>query len=118
MRLEPSRKRRADIEVERLVVIADVNDRPLHRVRMRVGCVAFAENPLVPVLKRRRTILRANQTSPRALARRLIKVPVYNDVPRFSHYEYVAPPGLAAIAPPPVQKAKLICLLCRIRANL
>ena len=104
MRLQPSGERRADIEAERLVVIADVNDRPLHRVRTRVGGVTFAENPLVPVLKRRRTVLRTYQTSPRALARGLIKVPVNYDVARFTHYKYVAPPRRAAIAQPPIQK--------------
>jgi hypothetical protein len=43
-------------------------------------------------------MLGADQTGPWALARRLIKMPVYNDVPRFIHYDYVAPPSRAAIA--------------------
>ena len=105
MRLQPSRERRADIETQRLVIIADVNDRPLHRMGMGIGGVAFAEDSLVPVLKRRRAMLRANQTGPRALARGLVKMPVNNDVARFTHYEYVAPPGRAAIARPPVQQS-------------
>jgi hypothetical protein len=72
---------------------------------MSMGGVAFAENPLVPVLERRGTILGADQTGPRALARRLIEVPVNNDVPRFIHYDYVAPPGRAAIAHPTTQQS-------------
>src|SRR5208282_3853509 len=85
MRLQPSGQRRADVEAERLVIVADVNDRPLHRMRMSIGRVAFAQNPLVPVLKRRGAMLGTDQTSPRTLARRLIKMPVNNNMPRFTH---------------------------------
>src|SRR5271167_4558546 len=76
MRLQPSGQRGTHIEAERFVVVANVNDRPLHRVRMSVGRVAFAENPLVPVLKRGGAMLRTNQAGPRAFARRLIEMPV------------------------------------------
>src|SRR5271167_2563839 len=105
MRLQPSCQRRADIEAERLIIVANVNDRPLHRVGMSVGGVALAKNPLVPVLKRRGAMLGTDQTGPRALPRRLIKMPVYNDVSGFTHYEYVAPPGLAAKAHPSIQQS-------------
>ena len=118
MRLQPSGERRADIEAERLVIIADVNDRALHRVGMSIGGVAFAEDSLVPVLKRRRAMLRANQAGPRALARGLVEMPVNNDVARFTHYKYVAPPGRAAIARPTGPTAGLIRLVCRILRSL
>src|SRR5271165_6040880 len=96
VRLQPSGKRRAHVEAERLVIVANVNDRAVHRVSVRVGGVAFAQNPLVPILERRGAMLGTDEAGPGTLARGLIEMPVNYDVPGFTHYEYVAPPGGAA----------------------
>src|SRR6266851_2447707 len=83
--LHPSGERRPEVEIKQLVIVADMDHRTPHRVRMGVGGVAFAKYSLVPVLKRRRAMLGANQPGPRAFARGLIEVAVNYDVTRFSH---------------------------------
>src|SRR6266852_1448104 len=60
--LKPGCERRAEVEVERLIVVADMDDVPLHDLGMRVGAIAFAQNALVPVREGRGA--RLDATSP------------------------------------------------------
>src|SRR5437868_12574172 len=85
MALQPGTKRRTEVEAQRLVIIADVNDPPFHCLRLRVRVVALAKNTFVPVRKRCRARFVGDNAGPRTLARRLIKVTVNYDVTRFSH---------------------------------
>src|SRR5712692_9307911 len=62
-----------------------MDDVPLHHLGMRVGAIAFAQNALVPVRERRGARLDADQSGPRTLARRLIKMAMNYDVTRFIH---------------------------------
>src|SRR6266852_1665471 len=83
--LKPGCERRAEVEVERLIVVADMDDVPLHHLGMRVGAIAFAQNALVPVREGRGARLDADQSGPRTLARRLIKMAMNYDVTGFIH---------------------------------
>src|SRR5215469_1643967 len=82
---EPSGERRSEIEVEGLIVVADVDHRAFHRVSVGIGGVAFTQDSFVPVLEWGGAMLGRDDSGPRALAGRLIKVAVDYDVSRFCH---------------------------------
>src|SRR5579871_2372400 len=83
--LHPGGQRRPEIEIQRFVVVADMDDGPFHRVGMRVGGVAFAQDALVPIGEGRSARLGADETGPGTFARRLIKVTVNDYVTWLSH---------------------------------
>src|SRR3984893_11865535 len=83
--LEPTYQRRAKVEVERGVVVTDLDHAPVDDVGAPVGDITLAQDFFVPVRKRRSTGLGTDESGPRALARRLIKMAVNYYVTRFGH---------------------------------
>src|SRR5215469_5463575 len=92
---QPQGQRRAYVEVDRFVIIADMDDVALHGVRMSIGGVALAQNAFVPVGEWRRSRFLTDEPRPGALTRGLVEVAVNNDVARFGHgsNSYVARRG-------------------------
>src|SRR5262249_54309149 len=46
---QPQGQRGARVEVDRFVIVADMDDGAFHRVRMSIGGVALAQDALIPV---------------------------------------------------------------------
>src|SRR5580698_430992 len=86
MPFEPGEQRRPEIKVERFVIIEDPNDTPVHDMGVRVGIVALAQYPLVPISERGCAWLWRDQPGPRTFPRRLIKMAVYDYVTWLIHY--------------------------------
>src|ERR1700731_4423120 len=76
--LEPANQRWAEVEVERGVVVADMDHAP-------IGDIALAQDFFVPIWKRRSPGLGTDKSGPRALARWLVKMAVNDYVARFGH---------------------------------
>src|SRR5215472_153658 len=74
MALQPRTKGWTEIEVQRLIIVAHIDDRPLHDVCLCVGDITFTENALIPVREGRGAWLVSNNSGPRTLARRLIEM--------------------------------------------
>src|SRR6185437_12011335 len=51
--VEPAMEGRAEVEAERFVVVADIGNVPGHRMGVRVGRIALAQNALIPVMEGR-----------------------------------------------------------------
>src|ERR1039457_4742698 len=90
MTLHPRGERGADVEIDRFVIVANVDDDALHRVRVRVGGIALAQNALVPICEWRGTGFRTDKSGPRIFARRLIKMAVNDQVTFLAHQANVA----------------------------
>src|SRR5262249_6277849 len=88
---QPQGQRGARVEVDRFVIVADMDDGAFHRVRMSVGGVALAQDALIPVGERRSAGFLTDEPRPGALTRGLVEVAVNDDVARFGHRtSYVA----------------------------
>src|SRR5262249_21373618 len=77
----------AEIEADPGVVVQQVADPALgiEQPRADIGRVAFARDPLVPVVERRGGVLALNDVEPGILAWRLIKMSVDANVARVGH---------------------------------
>src|ERR1700732_1732120 len=93
--LEPANQRWAEVEVERGVVVADMDHAPVDDVGAPGGDIALTQDFFVPVRKRRSTGLGTDESGPRALARWLIKMAVHDYVTRFGHL----PPSVGLARP-------------------
>src|SRR5215475_7528531 len=95
MALQPGGQGRPDVEIQRFVVVENMHHRAFHRMRVRIRGVAFAQDALVPVGKRRRAGFGADQSGPRTLARRLIEMTMQYQVTRFRHRTFSSGENLA-----------------------
>src|SRR5689334_4523788 len=88
MDLQPRTKSWAEIETQRFIIIAHINDRTIQDVRLCISVVAFTENPFVPIWKGCGARLTSDNSGPWTFARRLIEVAMNYEITRFSHYLY------------------------------
>ena len=83
----PLEERRAEIEADPGIVVQEVDDPPLavEQPRARVGGVALAGDPLVPVVEGGGGVLDLDDVEPGILARRLVEVAVDADIAGMAH---------------------------------
>src|SRR2546423_10312655 len=80
--LEPRKKGRSEVEADLVEVVDDALDprEAVENSREGVGAITFVENSLVPVVKRTNAGVALDAPGPRVFARRLIEMPVNDDL--------------------------------------